>query len=455
MPKTTPAQTFASIFALFTAGATPGEREAAERKMDAWLKRHGKTRADIQSILVQAAADDAARQPPPPSDPRDAQKSSFDDPRFTPAGLVEHVVTKYVTMSEPVAVISSLWTCFTHVYTQFAVAPRIALVSEVHRSGKSTLRKVLKHLVLRPNRAVLSSGAAIVRFLGRGPGTVMIDETDHLDKQTMRAMQKIWNVGYEREAEFSLVIGGEEKFFNVYAPMLASGIRGFSAGMTNFLADTQKSRAFTLEMAPYTSETKPERDYLVDLDVAELNALYSYLHHWSTKVKLDPKPSLPSELVLRYGDTARCLVSIAASCGPKWERRACEALMFLFEREQAERPEIVLIRHGLAIFDQLEIDAIRATRFHQELKRLDQPDARWTRYRGPSGMETAHPITPGERVTLAEMVGIMVKKCKPPNEKQFRGYTYAQFEEAHRIHCAPGGAGPAAPRLRLITPTSE
>ena len=129
--------------------------------------------------------------------------------------------------------------------------------------------------------------------------------------------------------------------------------------------------------------------------------------------------------------------------------------MFLFEREQAERPEIVLIRHGLAIFDMLEIDAIRATRFHQELKRLDQPDARWTRYRGPSGMETAHPITPGERVTLAEMVGIMVKKCKPPNEKQFRGYTYAQFEEAHRIHCAPGGAGPAAPRLRLITPTSE
>ena len=45
--KKTPAQHFAQLFALFTGGATEGERAAAERKMDAWLKRHGKTRADI------------------------------------------------------------------------------------------------------------------------------------------------------------------------------------------------------------------------------------------------------------------------------------------------------------------------------------------------------------------------------------------------------------------------
>src|SRR5262249_51642001 len=64
MPKkTTASQRFAQIFALFTNGTTQGEREAAERKMDQWLKRHGKTRADIASILVQAAADNAAAQP--------------------------------------------------------------------------------------------------------------------------------------------------------------------------------------------------------------------------------------------------------------------------------------------------------------------------------------------------------------------------------------------------------
>src|SRR5262249_44276469 len=38
-------------------------------------------------------------------------------------------------------VIISLWTCFTHVYTQFAIASRIKLTSEDPGSGKSVLRK--------------------------------------------------------------------------------------------------------------------------------------------------------------------------------------------------------------------------------------------------------------------------------------------------------------------------
>src|SRR5207247_1099502 len=83
--KGTPAQTFARIFAVWAdKNVEPGIHDNAERQMDAWLKRYGKTRADIPSILVQAALDDAAAAPPPPpSDPRDAQTHPFDDPQFT------------------------------------------------------------------------------------------------------------------------------------------------------------------------------------------------------------------------------------------------------------------------------------------------------------------------------------------------------------------------------------
>ena len=82
MPKKTPAQTFAAIFARFTAGSTPEERATGERMMDRWLARHGKTRADIPQILAQSVADDAAsRPPPPPSDPRDTAPHPFEDPR--------------------------------------------------------------------------------------------------------------------------------------------------------------------------------------------------------------------------------------------------------------------------------------------------------------------------------------------------------------------------------------
>src|SRR5215831_18088394 len=117
MAKSTPAQRFARIFELFLNGATPGERDAAERKVNAWLKQHGKTRADIKTILAQAAADDAAQAPsPPPSDPRDAQSNPFTSPEFTPVGLVHGIVDKYLTMEWYVRVIYSLWIVFTHVY---------------------------------------------------------------------------------------------------------------------------------------------------------------------------------------------------------------------------------------------------------------------------------------------------------------------------------------------------
>ena len=67
--------------------------------MDEWLKNHGKTRGDIQALLAKAYADDLAQQPPPsPSDPRDDAPHPFDDPQFTPAGLVEGIVAKYLTM---------------------------------------------------------------------------------------------------------------------------------------------------------------------------------------------------------------------------------------------------------------------------------------------------------------------------------------------------------------------
>jgi hypothetical protein len=44
--------------------AAQAVRDTAERKLDDWLKRYGKSRADIPSILAQAVADDAAAQPP-------------------------------------------------------------------------------------------------------------------------------------------------------------------------------------------------------------------------------------------------------------------------------------------------------------------------------------------------------------------------------------------------------
>src|SRR5262245_24332297 len=313
MPKKgTPAQTFAAIFARFTSGATKQERETGERTMDAWLKRNGKTRADIPSILAQALADErAANPPPPPSDPRDAQVHPFEDPTFTPVGLVEGLIKKYAWMSKHVRIIYALSIIFTHVYLRFAIAPRVALVSEDPDSGKTTGLEVGRHLAFRPNPESFATGAAVGEFLGEGPGSVFLDEVDQGDKESQRRLGLVWNLGHKRGAKRSMVIGGKRKLVSLHAPMFAAGISGF-------LATTQRTRTFVLEMQQYTEETKPEREYTTEDDFTGFDAVYSFIRHWVAKVKLDPKPSMPPGAIRRNADNMRGLLSIADACGSNW-----------------------------------------------------------------------------------------------------------------------------------------
>jgi hypothetical protein len=212
---------------------------------------------------------------------------------------------------------------------------------------------------------------------------------------------------------------------------LYSLTRSPAAGVGGFLAPTQKSRAFNLEMEPYTEDTKPEREYTSDQDFSDLDAVYSYLRHWAMNVKLDPKPAMPPGVIRRFSDNVRGLLAIADSCGPQWGQRAREAILFLFEKERAERPQIAMVRHGLAIFDALGVDQIGSVRFNRELKQLDLPDAKWTQYRGASGLDYAHPIAMHEQAALLRKVGIHSILCRFPDGPR-RGYKRGQFEEAHR-----------------------
>jgi hypothetical protein len=101
------AQKFADIFARFTSGSTAEERATGERMMDAWLKRNGKTRIDIPSVLAQAVADDeAASPPPPPSDPRDSDPTG---PIITPLDLVHALLQDYIALDKYEYVAMALW----------------------------------------------------------------------------------------------------------------------------------------------------------------------------------------------------------------------------------------------------------------------------------------------------------------------------------------------------------
>ena len=401
MPKQTPAQHFAKLVAQFFRGATEGIRATAERKMDEWLKRNGKTRADIQSILVQAAKDDeAAQPPPPPSDPRDGEPAQFDPEQHSPGGLVENITKAYVTMTEHVRVIYSLFICLTHVYTRFSIAPRLALASKKPNCGKSTALEIARRLVLKPNEEAVGTGAAIEDHFCWGPCTLLLDEVEHADAEAKKRLQRIWNIGHKSSgSKISKMVAGKKQLISFYAPVLLAGV---GKGVGRLLAAQQRSRTFKLEMQKYTEQTKPPYDYTVDeeVDVEAFKAVYRLLCAWAAQAKLNPKPAMPPGVMARDADNIRGLLAIADDCGGEWPRRAREAIMVLLEQQKAESPEMVILRHGLVIFETAELERIRSTDFNKELRRLDLPDANWNRYRGPGGDETAHPITIGEQAEL-------------------------------------------------------
>jgi hypothetical protein len=159
----------------------------------------------------------------------------------------------------------------------------------------------------------------------------------------------------------------------------------------------------------------------------------------------------------RFADNVRGLLAVADKCGVEWGRRAREAIMVMFEAEKVATPQYIIVRHGIVIFEALGVELIGSVRFNVELKRLDLPDARWTRYRGASGHDYAHQIQMFEQATLLRKVGIVSAKIRPPGEKQCHGYKLAQFQEAQRKYRikAPTDAETARARLRLVGPPSD
>ena len=66
---------------------------------------------------------------------------------------------------------------------------------------------------------------------------------------------------------------------------------------------------------------------------------------------MKPKNPDTAGLIVRDADNARGLLAVADSCGPEWGKRARDAPMAFAEREQVEQPHVLIIEHGIAIFD--------------------------------------------------------------------------------------------------------
>ncbi len=467
----TPEQKFKKLFDLsWDQAATQGERDAAQRQCHVWLKRHGRKPIDVSAILAQAERDDErdakAAQPPPPAAPQGGAAHVFDDPKHDPATLIEMLARQYLVMEPHVRVIYVVWIVATHIYDQFRIAPRVLLTSEEPNAGKTTALEFARCLIFRANVESAGTAAAIRDHLNWGPGSIALDETDLQEPAARQALLLLWNLGHTRGAKRSMMAGGQKKLFNLYAPMIA-------AGLGDVLGRAQLSRTFKLRMHPYAAEEKPEFDWWApasegpnsDEDRKKaFDTFYDYLRHCAATWKLNLQPPMPPGIMRRSADNLRSLFAVADACGGEWPRRAREAAVVLLGEMSAEQPSVLILSHGLTLFERFETDTLEINHFNRELRNFGAPEFDWNAYRGASGLDNyPHPITISEQGRLLTSAGVkshtkwapgVTRARRGPGDCQ-RVYKSAEFAEALRRATSESGGKARTIALRLIKPSSD
>ncbi|CEF48914.1 unnamed protein product [uncultured bacterium] len=412
MPKkTTLAQKFAGMFRLFMDKNGPPN---AEDMMDAWLKRNGKSRADIPSILAQAVADDAADQPPPPPPPPT-------EPPTEPSliiGLVEALIKRHVFISADEILIAALWTLHSWVFDRFRHTPRLLIIA-YSGFGKSELIDTINELCRNPHSVSGITPAAIYYQLHEDPlTTFLLDEGDNYEVAANRKLRRIFNSGYKRTGAESLTnVNRQAVRFSTFAPIALAAIGN--------LPFPWRRRSFLIRMRP-----SPHNLPLFDSSAADFRAVREEIRRWAATCQLKPDPAIPASLRHGLANNARVLLAIAddLKCG----ERARSAIVAHYAARAHENIPVDLLNNIRAVYQSLHIDRSSRDNLLRELQGLE--NGQWRNYRGLEGNKPPHPLTGSElSQILFDAFGIHIKNIWPrprqPTSTSAQGYYRSQFEE--------------------------
>jgi hypothetical protein len=198
-----------------------------------------------------------------------------------------------------------------------------------------------------------------------------------------------------------------------------------AAGLGKILAPAQLTRTLVLNMTKYGAGEEPpfkwsapadgSPDSLADRDKM-FTEFYSYIRHCAAdKWKLNHQPLMPSGIADRSADNVRSLLAVADACGKDWPQRARDAIVALSREATAENPEILILRHGLLLFEHLETEWLEIGHFNRELHKLSEPEIDWNQFRGASGRDSyARPISISEQGRLVGKAKVKAHSMWPP-----------------------------------------
>ena len=252
-------------------------------------------------------------------------------------------VKRYLVLSDATADVIALWILHTWVVNAFTMSPRLAIVSPTKGCGKTTVLRLLAHVVRRAKRAGSISPPALFRAIEQFRPTILLDETEKF-VEGGSDLHALLNEGHCKGGTVLRVLGEklELREFSVFGAM--------AFARNGRLPDDLEQRSIVIEMQrrradENLSELRDDRSESFQ-QVAKMCARWADDY---ASIVADTDPDM--EMINRNRDNWRPLFAIANVIGEEWPNRIREAAAILAPRE-SETFGIMLLADIKTLFEE-------------------------------------------------------------------------------------------------------
>lgn len=250
---------------------------------------------------------------------------------------------RYVALPRGAAVAFTLWVVFTYAIDVFEIAPILAVLSAVRRSGKTTTLDILAALCRRPIAASNITPAALFRSVEKAQPTLLLDEAETYVRMS-EELRGILNAGHGKGSAFVIRTVGKEfepRRFSVFCPKAVAAIEALPGTiMDRSVTIWLKRRAPSEKVEPLRHE-----GLKADLEPLRRQCLRWVQDNSHILRKADPEvPPLGND---RAVGNWRPLLAIADLAGGPWPQWARSAALRLTKSAGEDTDAVILLLEDL------------------------------------------------------------------------------------------------------------
>jgi Protein of unknown function (DUF3631)/Primase C terminal 2 (PriCT-2)/Bifunctional DNA primase/polymerase, N-terminal len=329
---------------------------------------------------------------------------------------IGHEILRFVMISRESAAAIALFAVHAHAYEASLISPRLAIGSPEKRCGKTTLLRVIRHLVPRPLWAANITAAAVFRTIELARPTLLIDEADTFLKEN-EELRGVLNSGHSKDGQVVRLVGDdhEPRTFSTYCPTVIATI--------GFLPGTIEDRSIKIVMR------RRRRDEPVDRfredRIEALSVLGRKARRWADDHMEELRgadPDVPGELHDRAADNWRPLLAIADAAAGVWRQMARHVAIALSEVNSTDQESMrtMLLSDIRAAF--AKVDRLSSDNIVTHLAGLDERP--WSEF------SKGRSITKAGLARLLKPFAIFPKTIRFDDKNTAKGYYRADFEDA-------------------------